>query len=799
MIVSRRNVFVLLVLVIILCLPYLSAVQTDRYREVLRHGRGQPLDIEWHPNGTHLLVITQNEAWLYTADNFTTLAHIDKVNWASFSPDGQWLILRDLQNVYRLHDAERLTQPPVLDGLEYPRFTSDGRYVLTQPTGGAVVLRRSDALHQTISLPDALRTPEIRLVLRPEGAVLTGFTPDGKLIVWEIESATPPETIPLSKTLPVENFSWSPDGRKLLGYADNLNMFVLDGATGKTLVSIPHTQNGNVEYPSLYWSPGSQHFVRRFYSTLGHGFELYNVEDGQLITQQQSDELTPPYFSPDGRYASTSLGIYRSDTFERIAESYGFDQSWSADSRFVVIGCSMVSGFSVFDAQSGNLIIQLNNDPVKAGSSRTRWSPDGSRLVNWESDGRILLWDTITWEQIAAFDAHVDMTRKVAFSPDSQLLGAADAVGTIRIWDTQTYTLRHTIQTHTSALSAMEWQPNGSLFFTRTGQIPVSWIETPDSHFVYFWDGQTGERVTTFEHAAVVTDTAWSPNGQYLASASTQDLKIWDVQKRMLIFDQPVSSYPYGLVAWSPDSSIVSLSDGRISHGGKHFILWDVETGQTVARSISAHGTPLWTPDSGHMIMVSAGCPTTASSPNCSIGVRILFDRANPTPDRSIDLSASLSGLRFGIFSTHPHIVISPAGGVLAALEQNRVEVWQFDHEQAEFVREIEGVERVNWSPDGRYLAVTYIGNQVDLLDGQTGEIVLRVKNATNPFWRADQNGLRFFTYQPAPEGLPRLQKEWDLTTRLRVDIGEYLNQTWSPDGRLWADPRGGVLRLWAD
>jgi eukaryotic-like serine/threonine-protein kinase len=62
-------------------------------------------------------------------------------------------------------------------------------------------------------------------------------------------------------------------------------------------------------------------------------------------------------------------------------------------------------------------------------------SPDGKQLVVGLLDGRMMIWDTNTWEAPAIVQAHRGLVMGMAYSPDRKVLATSGADQVIRMWD----------------------------------------------------------------------------------------------------------------------------------------------------------------------------------------------------------------------------------------------------------------------------------------------------------------------------------------------------------------------------
>ncbi|MDB6107024.1 MAG: serine/threonine protein kinase with repeat [Gammaproteobacteria bacterium] len=90
--------------------------------------------------------------------------------------------------------------------------------------------------------------------------------------------------------------------------------------------------------------------------------------------------------------------------------------------------------------------------------------------------------------------------------------------------------------------------------------------------------GKLAKYEFTLNDSFFVTSVAWSPDGRYIASSSSQDnrIHIWDVQRRAIATELRVQTpgSPIHNVAWSPDGRYFAACDG--SDGILH--VYDVRT-----------------------------------------------------------------------------------------------------------------------------------------------------------------------------------------------------------------------------
>jgi tricorn protease len=152
----------------------------------------------------------------------------------------------------------------------------------------------------------------------PDGKFLSYFSDKSgeyKVIVEAQDGLTPPREIALPNPTHYYTASWSPDSKKLLYTDTNLNVWVLDVASGqaKTIGNDPWMVPTRTVNP--VWSPDSKWVAYASHlKSLYHAIFISNVETGE--TKQVTDGLADsvwPAWDASGKYlwffASTDLGL----------------------------------------------------------------------------------------------------------------------------------------------------------------------------------------------------------------------------------------------------------------------------------------------------------------------------------------------------------------------------------------------------------------------------------------------------------------------------------------------------------
>jgi WD40 repeat protein len=264
---------------------------------------------------------------------------------------------------------------------------------------------------------------------------------------------------------------------------------------------------------------------------------------------------------------------------------------------------------------------------AKAGHSDSvnslAYSLDGRLIVSGSSDRTIKIWrydGTFIQSLAIPYDPNAQLTdvRSVAISPDSALIaagveeynaGSQTSFGAVQIWRISDGVLVQNFTGYGAAVNSVAFSPDGQ--YVASGS---------SDHSLKVWRIADGTLVSNrFDHAERVNAVAFSPNGQWLATASSDDTaklyrtSKWTLERTLNRHTDDVLS-----IAFSPDSGRVAraswdrtirlwnVPDGNLAlslvHGSNVFAAAFAFDGRTLASGAWDGSIKLWDPNRGVLI-----------------------------------------------------------------------------------------------------------------------------------------------------------------------------------------------------
>jgi WD40 repeat protein/serine/threonine protein kinase len=546
----------------------------------------------------------------------------------------------------------------------------------------------------------------------------------------------------LVRTFPAFNsVDFSPDGSRLLtAGAEPGTALVYDLENGEESLTIRH---GNGDLAQVAYSPDGTAIATASYpdkttkvwdSQTGEQLMTFGDPSGKSICCSAE-------FSPDGSVIETWIYSANGDCcttrfyslktgkeLRRLRIGWSGRSSFSPDGEHLGLGDCVVEWRKPEAGQHGICA------PRHPGFYPTdiSWSSDGSLVATSFSDGSITIWDPGSGDQITTLAPGDGVSYAIDFSPNGTRLAAGFTDGTVRLWDLV-------------GASATE---------------------------VFDLPGQSEG----------VTDLTFSSDGTRLASASTNEVKVWDVTPRG--GDEWLSVTGSGGFAFSPDGQRFA-----IGHGDNTVHLYDADTGET-SRIFTARGRVLG------VTFDRSGDRLAVGTTGGSISVWDV-----ETGDQPLKLEGHEGGNVLDV-------AFSPDGRLLGSTSDSpqigSTELW--DASSGATVRAFEGGgQTLAFSPDGARLAVTSSGRA----DRQEQRILIWDVGSGAEV-RTLNNHLRVNSLAFSPDGKQIVAggfdgalRVWDVETGRSLGTMEgNLSQIWdiafSSDGKLLATASDdGTVRLW--
>ena len=573
----------------------------------------------------------------------------------------------------------------------------------------------------------------------------------------------------------VGDLQFSADGNRLM-VENSVGIWVYDAHSGVELDLI----TGNVS-DSFALSPDG---------SIAAGWS----QDDQVILWHTSDSKNRVFlkgdtskvdriaFSPDGQTVAGGTFTYEVllwnvDTGARTATLLGHTHAvtsvdFSPDGRTLASG-SWDKTIRLWDVSTNAHQATLTEHTE--GVSHVAFSPDGETFVSSSyNEDKVILWDTVTWEQKAAFNIDINC---FAVSPDSSTLATGSRRGELHLWDVATGTHKMKLMGHLSRIGSVTFSPDGKT------------LASAGDGKLYLWDIASGARKLEITgHTSSVFTITFSPDGRTLASGGYEKILLWDTgtakyEATLFVGDWASNAS----LAFSPDGGTLASEAGSLIH------LWDVSNrahNATIDRyglgggGLTRYASIVFSPDGKFL----------ASSGSSNRSVHLWY--AGRT------YKTALTGHKGKVTS----VAFSPDSRTIASgSEDNTIILWDVatDTAKATFIGHTDTILDVAFSPDMSLLASSSKDNMIILWDVATGEPKTTLVAQTT-------RGVSDIAFSPDSQMLASCGDWDDVPVQLwDVATGElkttFVGHTsgvndiaFSPDGQTLASSNGdGTILLW--
>ncbi|KIK39172.1 hypothetical protein CY34DRAFT_808550, partial [Suillus luteus UH-Slu-Lm8-n1] len=207
--------------------------------------------------------------------------------------------------------------------------------------------------------------------------------------------------------------------------------------------------------------------------------------------------------------------------------------------------------------------------------------PDMRRMVTSSSDKTLHLWDLDTGVVLKKMEGHSWGVEALAVSRDGQIIASGDADGEIIAWHGETgESLTQPIKAHSCYTTSVDFSPDGTVLATSSYD-----------GMMKFWCTKTWQMRGEPIHCGGVNCVRYSPSGELLAVATTDNIQIYNpgTRERVASF-KGHTSWNFSL-AWTPDGT-------RLLSGGYNddptIREWDSLTWQQVGLPWEGHTDVIW-------------------------------------------------------------------------------------------------------------------------------------------------------------------------------------------------------------
>ena len=278
--------------------------------------------------------------------------------------------------------------------------------------------------------------------------------------------------------------------------------------------------------------------------------KIWRRDSGQVLqTLKQPMGITSLDFSPDGKHLATAsydetVRIWDWKMNKPILQLKGHTGTiWSV--VFSPDGKSIASGgedkiIRLWDAATGSLLKTFSGH--NRNIWKVRFSPDGRKLISSSFDTDIKIWNVADGSLIRTLKGHKEAVVGLDVHPGGKIIASGGDDKTIRFWNLETGKLIRTVEVGEEHVYSVAFSPDGKYLLNgnrdkgNLGEAFQNFLGDSDGNrgvTMRLWEAQTGKLLQTMaQHNNDVMDVSFSPDGKWIASASTdKTVHVWKMVK----------------------------------------------------------------------------------------------------------------------------------------------------------------------------------------------------------------------------------------------------------------------------
>ncbi|MEI2582747.1 eIF2A-related protein [Scytonema sp. PRP1] len=525
--------------------------------------------------------------WDLSGNLLIQLKHQDKVNSASYSPDGKYILTASNDKTARIWDTSGkllVTLRGHSRAVKSAYWSPNGKYILTNSddcyvwdvSGKQIARFKVDDKWATVDAgfsPDSERifvsTPFKTYVRDLSGRVIreiklqkvlngdAEFSPDGKrffttdntIKVWDISGNLLTELVGNQKSP-----HWSPDGKFIVTFGQDRIIRIWDLSN-----KIPVTIKSKDDITEASWSPDGKYIV----TPTRKSVLMWDKFGKQLARfQGHSDIVSSANFSPDGKLIVTA-------SYDKTARVW----NTSGKQLLLLAGHDDKLGYAAF-SPDGKYILTVNyNSKSRIWSASGKllatfqrayagWSPNGKYIMAMSHNNKTSLWN-FSGKKIVEFEGNTSFNLGANFSRDGERIVTTNG-NIATIWNT-------------SGQKLSEFKANQDIYnpsFSPDGKLVIT---TSQDNSVIIWD-TSGKELVEIPHQDVVRDAIFSPDGKRIVTASDdRTIRMWDISGKQLAQYKHSSVFFVVEVNFSPDGKYILAQVNGKSSNGKELLIWHVD------------------------------------------------------------------------------------------------------------------------------------------------------------------------------------------------------------------------------